>query len=246
VGDNRQVRVEDSQKRVRVVFAGTVVADTTAPKLVWEKPYYPTYYFPEDAVRSDVLVATGEQHRAPNLGKADVLTVKAGGREAVAAARHYHSSPVEELAGTIRLAWDAMDAWFEEDEEVYVHPRDPYKRVDVLHSSRHVRVVVDGVTVADSHRPRLLFETGLPTRYYLPKTHVRMDLLEPTDSESHCPYKGQAEYWSLGAEFPDIAWCYRTPLPESEKIAGLVAFYNERADIVVDGVLQERPITKFS
>jgi uncharacterized protein (DUF427 family) len=88
--------------------------------------------------------------------------------------------------------------------------------------------------------------SSLPTRYYLPKTHVRMDLLTPTDSESHCPYKGQAEYWSFGRELPDVAWSYRTPLPESEKIAGLVAFYNERADIVVDGVLQERPVTKFS
>jgi uncharacterized protein (DUF427 family) len=139
-----------------------------------------------------------------------------------------------------------MDAWFEEDEEVFTHPRDPYTRVDILPSSRHVRVELDGVVVAESASPRLLFETGLPTRYYLPKPHVRVDLLTPTASESHCPYKGQAECWSLGDDRPDVAWSYRTPLPESEKIAGLVAFYNERADIFVDDVLQERPVTKFS
>jgi uncharacterized protein (DUF427 family) len=142
-----------------------------------------------------------------------------------------------------------MDAWFEEDEEVFTHPRDPYTRVDILPSSRHVRVEVDGVTLAESASPRLLFETGLPVRYYLPKTHVRMDLLTPTDSESHCPYKGQAQWWSVrvgDSLHEDLAWSYRAPLPESQKIAGLVAFYNEKVDIYVDGVLQERPRTKFS
>jgi uncharacterized protein (DUF427 family) len=112
-----------------------------------------------------------------------------------------------------------------------------------------VRVEVDGVTVAESTKPTLPFETGLPARYYLPKTHVRMDLLTPTDSESHCPYKGTAEYWSVRAGdtvHADLAWAYRTPLPESQKIAGLISFYNEKVDIYVDGVLQERPRTKFS
>ena len=90
-----------------------------------------------------------------------------------------------------------MDAWFEEDEQVFTHPRDPYTRVDILPSSRHVRIEVDGVTIAETAKPTLLFETGLPVRYYLPKTHVRMDLLTPTESASHCPYKGEAEYWSL-------------------------------------------------
>jgi uncharacterized protein (DUF427 family) len=112
-----------------------------------------------------------------------------------------------------------------------------------------VRVEVEGVTVAESASPRLLFETGLPVRYYLPKTHVRMELLTPTDTVSHCPYKGQAEWWSVRVGDglrEDLAWSYRTPLPESQKIAGLVAFYNEKVDIYVDGVQQERPHTKFS
>jgi uncharacterized protein (DUF427 family) len=135
-----------------------------------------------------------------------------------------------------------MDAWFEEDEEVFTHPRDPYTRVDILPSSRHVRIEVDGVTVAESTKPTLLFETGLPVRYYLPKTDVRMDLLAPTETSSHCPYKGQADYWSLllgETTVQDVAWSYRTPLPESQKIAGLVCFYPEKVDLYVDGRFPE-------
>jgi uncharacterized protein (DUF427 family) len=131
-----------------------------------------------------------------------------------------------------------MDAWFEEDEQVFTHPRDPYTRVDILPSSRHIRVAVDGITIAETSKPTLLFETGLPTRYYLPKTHVRMDLLEPSDSRSHCPYKGEAEYWSLRSDDvgADLAWSYRTPLPESQKIAGLISFYTDKVDLYVDGM----------
>ena len=142
-----------------------------------------------------------------------------------------------------------MDGWFEEDEQVFTHPRDPYTRVDILHSSRHVRVEVEGVTIAESAKPTLLFETGLPVRFYLPKTRVRMDLLTATETVTHCPYKGLAEYWSvrLGETLhADLAWSYRTPLPESQKIAGLVALYNERVDLHVDGVRQARPSTKFA
>ena len=142
-----------------------------------------------------------------------------------------------------------MDAWFEEDEEVFVHPRSPFTRVDVLASSRNVRVEVDGVTVAESSSPRLLFETGLPVRYYLPKTHVRMDLLERTDTITRCPYKGDAEYWSVragGKVHEDLAWSYPTPLDESRKVTGLICFYSEKVDIYVDGELQERPTSKFA
>jgi uncharacterized protein (DUF427 family) len=142
-----------------------------------------------------------------------------------------------------------MDAWFEEDEEVFTHARDPYTRVEILASSRHVRVQVARVTIAESQSPRLLFETGLPVRYYLPKTHARMDLLELTDNVTHCPYKGQAQSWSvrLGERLHEnLAWSYATPLPESQKIAGLLAFYNEKVELYVDGVRQQRPSTKFS
>ena len=244
-----RVRVEQGQKRVRAYLGGEAVADTTAPLLVWEKPYYPTYYFPVDDVRMDLLEPDGGVAHSPSRGDGRTFTLRAGGKEAPGAALRYETSPFEDLRDAIRFEWDALDAWFEEDEEIFTHARDPYTRVDVLPSSRHVRVEVDGVTVAESAKPTLLFETGLPVRFYLPKTQVRMDLLVPTETASHCPYKGQAEYWSVGADetlHRDIAWSYRTPLPESTKIAGLISFYNEKVDLYVDGVLQERPRSKFS
>jgi uncharacterized protein (DUF427 family) len=244
-----RIRLETGAKRVRAFLGGEPVADTTRPVLVWEKPYYPAYYFPADDVRTELLEDDGETSHSPSRGDGRLFTVRAGGKEARGAALRYDESPIEELRGLIRLDWDSMDAWFEEDEEVFTHPRDPYTRVDILRSSRHVRIEVDGVTVAESVSPTLLFETGLPTRYYLPKTHVRMDLLVHTDTVSHCPYKGQAEWWSVRAGdtvHEDLAWSYRTPLPESVKVAGLVAFYDEKVDVYVDGVLQERPKSKFS
>ncbi|TDD79434.1 DUF427 domain-containing protein [Actinomadura rubrisoli] len=243
-----RVRIEQSGKRVRAYLGGNLVADTKAPSLVWEVPYYPTYYIPVDDVRAE-LVENGPGERSPSRGESTVYTVKVDGTEAPGAAVRYADSPLEELRGLVRLTWDAMDAWFEEDEEVFVHPRSPYTRIDILPSSRHIRVEVAGVTVAESSSPRLLFETGLPVRYYLPKTHVRMDLLEHTDTVTGCPYKGTAEYWSVRAGndvHPDLAWSYPLPLEESRKVAGLVCFYSEKVDIFVDGVQQERPKTKFA
>jgi uncharacterized protein (DUF427 family) len=244
-----RVRIERGAKRVRAYLGGELVADTTRPLLVWEAPYYPTYYFPASDVRADLLQPGDEVAHSPSRGDGRTFTIRAGAEEAPGAALRYEESPLEELRGAIRLEWGAMDAWFEEDEQVFTHPRDPYTRVDILPSSRHVRVEVEGVTIAESTKPTLLFETGLPARYYLPRTHVRMELLEATDTASHCPYKGQAEYWLVRADdtiHADLAWSYRTPLPESQKIAGLIAFYNEKVDLHVDGVRQERPSTKFS
>ncbi|HEX6538520.1 MAG TPA: DUF427 domain-containing protein [Candidatus Dormibacteraeota bacterium] len=153
------------------------------------------------------------------------------------------------MAGAVRFDWDAMDEWLEEDEPVYTHPRDPYKRIDVLASSRRVVVGLDGVTVAESRRPRILFETHLPPRYYLPLTDARLDLLHPSARHTHCAYKGEASYWSVDTGVRvhrDVVWMYRAPLPEAQKIAGLLCFYNERCDLSVDGVTQTRPRTKFS
>ncbi|MEV4801443.1 DUF427 domain-containing protein [Nonomuraea sp. NPDC049421] len=240
-----RVRVERTAKRVRTYLGGRVVADTTSALLVWEVPYYPAYYFPLADVDESALKPTGATKHSPSRGDAMVYTVTSGTKEAADAALAYPDSPLEEIKGYVRFEWGAMDAWFEEDEEVFFHARNPYTRVDILSSSRHVRIEVDGVTVADSHSPRLLFETGLPTRYYLPQTDVRLDLLEPTDTVTNCPYKGTARYWSVNGE-KDLAWSYRTPLPESEKVAGLVAFYDEKLDVYVDGVLQERPKTIFA
>jgi uncharacterized protein (DUF427 family) len=164
------------------------------------------------------------------------------------AALRYPDSPIEALRETVRLEWGAMDEWLEEDEPVYTHPRDPYTRVDILASSREVRVELDGVTLAQSQSPRILFETGLPPRYYLPISDLRMDLLRPSSTTTHCPYKGTAGYRTVeieGRRYEDVVWFYRAPLPESQKIAGLACFYNERVDLYVDGVLQERPRTHF-
>jgi uncharacterized protein (DUF427 family) len=243
-----RVRVEHGAKRVRAYLGAELVADTVRPLLVWEAPYYPTYYFRASEVRTELLSADGSSEHSPSRGNAERLTVTAGGKRAVGAALRYSESPIAELRGTIRLDWRAMDAWFEEDEEVFTHPRDPYTRVDILPSSRRVRVELEGATLAESTSARALFETGLPTRWYLPKTHVRMDVVELGELVTHCPYKGRA--LSFGARIDgrlheNVAWSYPTPLPESERIAGMIAFYNEKVDLRIDGELVERPVTKF-
>jgi uncharacterized protein (DUF427 family) len=242
------VRIEQGAKRVRVYLGGHLVADTLRPFLVWEWPYFPTYYLPVSDLRAD-LVPTGKTEHSPSRGDGEVYDVKAGEATAEAAALIYPDSPLEALRSLVRLDWNSMTEWLEEDEPVYTHPRDPYKRVDILSSSRHVRIEVDGVTVAESTQPRILFETSLPPRYYIPLTDVRLDLLRPSDTQSHCPYKGTASYWSVDAGegvHEDIVWMYRTPLPESQKVAGLACLYNEKVDLYLDGELQERPRTHFS
>ena len=242
------IRVEHGRKRVRILLAGELVADTTSPLLVWEMPYYPTYYIPATDVLAKLIPAGADSSEL--LGEAEVLTVEVpSGATADRAARRYPASPARQLNDAVRFDWNAMSEWLEEDEPVYTHPRDPHTRVDILASSRHVRVEIDGVTVADSHSPHILFETGLPPRYYLPLTDIRTDLLRKSDSQSHCPYKGTASYWSVDtgtSRHEDIVWIYRTPLPESQKVAGLAAFYDEKVDVFVDGVHQRRPHTKFS
>jgi uncharacterized protein (DUF427 family) len=242
--DRGRVRVESAAKRVRASLGGGWVFDTVRPLFVWEKPYHPTYYIPLEDVAEHALEEAGEVRHSPSRGDAVVYDVRRRDRLAPGAAYRYVSSPIGDIRHAVAFEWDAMDNWFEEDEQVFVHPRDPYKRVDVLRSSRHVVVRIDGEVVADSESPVLLFETGLPTRFYLPMTDVRMDLLEPTGTATSCPYKGTARYWSVGAH-RDIAWSYPFPVRESSPIAGLVCFYNEKVDVAVDGVEQERPTTNF-
>jgi uncharacterized protein (DUF427 family) len=248
VASRGRVRVKHSEKWVRVYLGGELVADSRSPLLVWEVPYYPTYYLPAGDVRAK-LVATGATDRSASRGTAELYDVVTERKTAPGAARRYHDSPLADLRDAVRLQWDAMDEWLEEDEPIYRHARDPYKRVDILASSRHVRVELDGVTLAESRSPRILYETSLPPRYYLPLGDVRMDLLVPSDKHTQCPYKGTAAYWSVRVgerTYEDYVWIYRTPLPESQKIAGLACFYNEKVDLYVDGVRQERPRTPFS
>ncbi len=251
-----RVRVEPNPKWIRGMVDGQVVVDSRRSRFVWEIPYYPAWYFPVDDVDTK-LVENGETLRSPSRGDGTRYDLVAGDRTLPNAAWRHLDSPVDELRDLIRIEWDALDAWFEEDVEVFVHPRSPEVRIDALASSRHVRVLIDGEVVADSTHPTILYETGLPARYYLPKTDVRMELLTPTEHSSACPYKGWANYWNVtvggqadghgeGKTLENIVWGYRTPLPESEAIAGLVCFYNEKVDIEVDGVMLDRPKTVFS
>ena len=241
-----------SPKWVRVFFGGAVIADSRRTQMLRESGHTPVYYFPEEDVRMDLLAQTEHSVQDPDKGDARYFTVKSGDRVAENAAWSYPEPPSEAsyLKGYLAFEWSRMDAWFEEDEEVFVHPRDPYKRVDIVQSSRHVSVVVAGETVADTHHPVLLFETGMPTRYYIPKVDLRMDLLRPSEKGTSCPYKGDARYYSVAVgdiTVPDIAWYYSFPTSEASRLASLVSFFNERVEaLYVDGELMPKPKTKWS
>lgn len=247
-----RVVIEDSPKRVRACFAGRTIADSRRVKLMHETGHLPVYYFPQTDVDQDCLVATTHTTTCPVKGEARYWSVKVGQRTAANAVWNYPEpvSGCPDIAGLLAFYWDAMDAWYEEAEEVFVHPRDPYKRIEVLETTRHVEVAVDGATVADSHRACMLLETGLPVRYYLPKVDVRLDLLEPSATRTACPYKGRtSQYWTLeagGNQYEDVAWCYEYPTPEALKIAGRICFYSEKVDLYIDGELQDRPATPWS
>ncbi|MCA3747715.1 MAG: DUF427 domain-containing protein [Rubrobacter sp.] len=242
---------EDSPKRVRVELGGETVADSRRMKLLHETGLLPVYYFPEEDVRMELLERTDHTTRCPFKGEAVYWTVRAGGRTAENAAWAY-PEPLEDappLGGYISFYWDRMDRWFEEDEEVDVHPKDPYHRIDALPSSRHVKVSIGGETVAETRRPVILFETGLPPRYYIPREDVREDLLVKSESSSVCPYKGVASYWSVrvgGETVEDVVWSYPEPRRDAQRVGGLLCFFNERVDLEVDGEKQERPKTQWS
>jgi uncharacterized protein (DUF427 family) len=209
-------------RRIRARLDGAVVLDTVRASYVWEVPYYPAYYVPvEDVDDSALALPTTET---------------------------FESGP---FAGLAHVGWDSVDAWFEEDEEVFGgHPRSPYARVDAIRSSRQIRIEIDGVVLAESGAPVLLFETGLPTRHYIQRTDVDFTALEHTDTTTYCPYKGTtSDYWSArigDALHGDIAWSYAYPSPQVLQIAGLIAFYDEQVDTFLDGVPVGRPRTKFS
>ncbi len=226
-----------------------MVLDTARALYVWEWPNYPQYYVPLADVDPAVLV--DEQHPerlSRGAARRHGLQVAETSRSGVA--HVYTDDALEGLAGTVRFEWAALDAWFEEDEEVFVHPRSPYVRVDSLRSTRTVRVELDGVVLAESCCPVMVFETGLPTRYYLDRTAVSFEHLIATETVTSCPYKGKTSgYWSvrLGDELhPDLAWAYDFPTRHLAPIAGLIAFYNEKVDLVLDGERLERPKTHFS
>lgn len=237
--------VEPVPRRVRAQLGGRTVLDTTRALYVWEHVHYPQFYIPLDDVAEGVLVDEGRTEDR-SLGTAHRHALKAGDVERPGAARVYgEDAEKPEVRGHVRFQWDALDAWFEEDEEVFVHPRCPYTRVDALRSTRHVRIALDGTTLAESSSPVLLFETGLPTRYYFNRTEVDFTHLVPSDTVSQCPYKGVTSgYWSAnldGTVHEDLAWAYDFPTLGLKPIAGLIAFYNEKVAIFLDGRAIPRP-----
>jgi uncharacterized protein (DUF427 family) len=238
---------EDSPRRIRARLGGETVVDSRHAKLLHEHGLLPIYYFPEEEVRMDLLAPSEKHTTCPYKGEASYWSVHAGGKVAEDAVWSY-PEPLEDappLAGYYAFYWHQMDEWLEEDEPAIVHARDPYHRVDVLPTSRHVRVSVGGEVIAESERPLALFETGLPTRWYFPREDVRLDMLAPSDTHTGCAYKGFASYWSVGPE-DDVVWSYPEPRPDAERIRDHLAFFNERVDIEVDGELQERPVTQWS
>lgn len=242
-------QVQPVARRVRGVLAGQVVFDTVRAVYVWELPYYPQYYVPLADVAPGCLGGAGPLQRLKR-GSARPHDLVVGEVVRPGAARVYGDDALDGVRQTVRFDWDALDAWFEEDEEVFVHPKNPYARIDVLRSTRHLRVEVKGQILAESASPVLLFETGLPTRYYLNRSEVHFKHLEPSSTQTACPYKGRTScYWSVrvdGTVHADLAWSYDFPTREALPIAGLVAFYNEKVDLTLDGVRLERPQTHFS
>ncbi|KAF7374768.1 hypothetical protein MSAN_00362300 [Mycena sanguinolenta] len=255
--------VEDSPKRIRVLFGGEFIVDTRKAKLVWEQRYYPTYYFPHSELSAEYLQPVSE-----HSNDGDVYDLIIASKKATGAVTKYTNSSHKHLNGLLKINFNDADAWFEEDQQIYVHPKDPYKRVDILSSSRHIRVEVEGVEVANTHSPKILFETGLPIRSYLPKTDCRLDLLVPSDLTTSCPYKASltrsmhgshADDWTLFRETLSITtskfrltgWSKtssggtKPPTLECSTISGLLAFYDERVDVFVDDEKQERPNTLF-
>jgi len=258
------LRHEPTQKRIRAELGARTVVDSTRALLVWEpKRVVPSYAVPVEDVAGEIVEGAGNGGAQaatdlPQLAgrpvldpsvpfsfrttEGDAVTVRLADGEGEAAG-FLPADPA--LADHVILDFDAFDAWYEEDERNVGHPRDPFHRIDIVHSSRQVRVEREGVVLADSAGAHMLFEPPLPVRYYLPREDVRMDLLRPSDKRTFCAYKGEASYWSLAGE-DDVAWTYVEPLREAAEVAGRVAFFNEWTEIVVDGTPLERPVTPWS
>jgi uncharacterized protein (DUF427 family) len=242
-----ELRYEPTEKRVRAVLGDRTVADSTRAVLVWEpRRVVPTYAVPVDDVHAELAPVEGRaaddrpilDPRVPfaahsTAGQSFDVVV---GDRTLAAAAFTPDDPA--LHDHVVLDFSAFDGWYEEDEPIVAHPRDPYHRVDVRRSSRHVRIELDGRVLAESSSPSLVFETNLPTRFYLPREDVKAEL-RPSDLHTYCPYKGEASYWSVDGE-EDLVWGYEAPLPDAAGLEGRIAFYDDRVDVIVDGVRRPR------
>lgn len=260
------LRVHPIRKLIRAQVGTLTVVDTRAALLVWEpRRVVGSYAVPERDVAAELVperAGHGEERPvmleegppvldpsspfAAHSTNGEALTVRTASGDLPGAA---FRATDPDLAGYVILDWAAFDAWLEEDEQVWAHPRDPFDRIDCLRSSRHVTLAHAGVSLADSRRPTLLFETHLPPRYYLPREDLAFDLFEPSPTRTWCAYKGEASYWSvrIGDELvPDLAWSYEDPLNDAAPVRGLVALFTERLDVTVDGEPQVRPRTPWS
>lgn len=234
-GPKHKLFMHGFPRRVRARFAGKTVLDTERGRLLHETGLLPVLYVPEEDVRIDLLERTDHTTHCPFKGDAAYWTVRVGDRAAENAVWAYPEPKPESewLRGFMAFYWGRMDAWYDEDEEVRGHLRDPFHRVDARASSRHVRVLLDGEVVAETERPKLLSETGLPNRLYIPADDVRLGLLSESTKRTVCPYKGEATYWSLdGAE--DAAWSYEDPLEAAVKVGGHLCFDDEAVTIEVE------------
>jgi uncharacterized protein (DUF427 family) len=246
----RALYMEPCLKWLRVEVGGETIADSRRTLLVFESGHQPVYYFPSEDVRADFLEPSDRHTRCPKKGEASYHTIRAGGT-VVENGAWYYPEPLESAApikGLIAFYWDRMDHWFEESEEVFVHPRDPYHRVDVMPTSRHIRISLDGEVLAETDQAMALFESNLPIRWYLPREDVTAEL-EPTDTHTRCPYKGTAGYYAVrrgnGETVKDLIWYYDDPLRAVDPIAGRLCFFNERVDVEVDGEVEDRPATAW-
>lgn len=236
--------------RIRALFAGETIVDSTRAKLLHETGHLPVYYFPQDDVRMDLLEPSEKHTHCPYKGDASYWTIRVGDRTAADAAWGY-PEPLETadfIRGHIAFYWDELDEWFAEDEQLFGHPRDPYSRIDVYKTSRHVRASIDGEVIAESSRAKILFETGLPPRYYLPREDFRAELV-PSEKKSRCAYKGSASYWHVrigDRTIEDLVWSYPEPQHDAEPVRDLYSFFSEKLDLDLDGVRQERPETQWS
>lgn len=238
---------QPAPRRVRGVLAGQVVFDTVDATYEWHWPHYPQYAIPAADVDLRLLEDEGTT-RHDHFGPAAVHGLVVGAERRPGAAR---VRPAEgPAAGTVRFDFAALDAWYEDDERIFVHPRSPYVRVDALRCDLLVRVELDGAVLADAPGCVRVYETGLPPRHYLPPLAVDWSLLEPSPSVTECPYKGTTSaWWSLrggGADGADLAWRYDFPTRQLLPIAGLVAFYDERVDTSLGGRRLGRPVTHFA
>ena len=242
-------RMVPGDKWIRAFVDGQVVVDSRAFTFVWEIPYWPTWFFRPEDLNGELREADDAPPGHGDLAGAQRYDFHAAGKVLAGVAKRYPDSRSNQLTELVTIDFAAADRWFEEDVEVFVHPRSPYTRVDALASSRHVVVSIDDIVLADSHKPTVLFETGAPARFYLPMTDVTLDLLISTSRNSSCPYKGDARFWSAQIRHrivDDIAWSYTLPRAEALPVAGMVCFYNEQVDIDIDGERQQRPTSHFA